>query len=100
MKYKTIGQFNDKTYVVSNENGRLMIKKEITPLELPIYKRLMTLENEHLARVYDCFEENSKLFILREYVEGLSLDNCGAFLCLNKKRDCFSQPLCKIYSYY
>lgn len=56
-------------------NDKKRILKEIHPIDMPLFKKLMEIHHKNLATIYDVFESNNRVYILQEYVEGYSIED-------------------------
>ena len=55
------------------ENGHIFVMKEQEVYCREVYEHLKTCENPHLPKIYECVEDNGKLIIVEEYIQGESL---------------------------
>ncbi len=72
---------NRKTLLVKNINTDVYyIKKYVLPEQIPVYQRLIKVQNENLAKVYGV-SESSDLYgpdyamVLEEYIEGKTMEH-------------------------
>jgi serine/threonine protein kinase len=67
---------NGKEYAIKETSITPQIDKEITERELVIAKRIGSEHNcPGLVRIYDCFEEDEKYYVVMEYCKRGSLLN-------------------------
>lgn len=76
--YKKIADISTHTnvFLVQHvENNRIFVMKEQTVYSREVYEHLKTCENPHIPKIYECVEdeENQKLIIVEEYIQGESL---------------------------
>jgi len=57
---------------VSNSANDILFEKQKEKFKKEA-KRIMSLENEHIVKVYDLFEENNTVYYVMDYLEGESL---------------------------
>lgn len=55
------------------ENGRIFVMKEQEIYCREVYEHLKTCENPHVPKIFECVEDNGKLIIVEEYIQGESL---------------------------
>ena len=62
----------DKSIRVSNSVNNSLFEKQKEKFKKEA-KRIMSLDNEHIVKVYDLFEENNTVYYIMDYLEGESL---------------------------
>lgn len=55
------------------ENRRIYVKKVQEVYNKQIYDYLMHCDNPHIPQIYECMEDDGKLIIIEEYIQGESL---------------------------
>lgn len=60
--------------VLDQTTGRIMLRKVLEIYEIAVFKWLQENPNSHIPVVYTFHEENDKLTILEEYIQGDTLD--------------------------
>ena len=63
---------DNSTVVVSNQANTVTFEQQKSKFEKEA-RRLSSLDNEHIVKVYDFFEENQTAYYVMDYVEGQSL---------------------------
>ena len=73
--YENEGEIGEeKTLFRRKDNGdRLIVQRLPAEADLAVYARLLGVQNDRVARVYDIVESPEAVFVLLEYVEGKSL---------------------------
>lgn len=67
---------DSSTVVVSNQNNTLVFEQQKNKFEKEA-RRLAQLDNAHIVKVYEFFEENDTAYYVMDYVEGRSLQAIG-----------------------
>lgn len=57
----------------SGEDGRIYVLKKIDVGDIPLYKKLVSLQSPHLARLYETAAVEDGIYAVFEYVEGITL---------------------------
>ncbi|MGN1164895.1 MAG: serine/threonine protein kinase [Lachnospiraceae bacterium] len=55
------------------ENGHIYVMKEQKIYSREVYEHLKTCENPHVPKIFECVEDNGKLIIVEEYIQGESM---------------------------
>ena len=63
----------DITLVRHVENGELYVKKVLGIYNKDIYSRLQMLNLKSIPHIYECVEDDDKLIVIEEYIDGFSL---------------------------
>lgn len=65
---------NKNVYLVRHiETGRICVKKEIQVYNKAIYLKLRDMRAEGMPRIYFCGEQDGKLIVIEDYIQGRSL---------------------------
>ena len=68
---------HDNVYLVQHQDTlKIYVWKEHTVYDKDIYLYLQAFPNPHIPRIIECIENQNKLFIVEEYVQGESLQEC------------------------
>ncbi|MBR5970390.1 MAG: serine/threonine protein kinase [Lachnospiraceae bacterium] len=75
--YRELYHFEDKTQrlLMDETTQKLYLRKEKQFYDLQVYHYLKTHHSPYLANVHDFWEEDGKLVIIEEYIEGQTLEN-------------------------
>ena len=60
--------------VIDETTGRVMLRKVLSNYDINVFKWLKDNSNIHIPAIYSFFEEDSKLTVLEEYIQGKTLD--------------------------
>ena len=74
--YKEISDLNKehKVYLVKNiQTSRLYVKKVLSVYNLDVYRYLIRHPVKNTPRIYEAVEDNGKLIVIEEYINGTSL---------------------------
>lgn len=76
-EYEKIGELKaDKIYIVKNmKTGHVAVEKLIRSEQKQIYLAIKEIDQLNLPKIYDVFDEGGECVVLREYVEGESLQD-------------------------
>ena len=55
------------------ESGRIYVMKEQEIYCREVYEHLKTCENPHVPKIFECVEDDGKLIIVEEYIQGESM---------------------------
>jgi len=78
-----IAVFNDRTVLcISRQDNSLCVVKNEPPEAAPIYNKLMSIRDPHLAPVLDVKQTPDGITVFQSYISGISLDK----LLLEKKQ--------------
>ena len=61
--------------VLDKTTGRVMLRKVLEIYEITVFKWLQENSNIHIPVIYSFYEENDKLTVLEEYIQGDTLDD-------------------------
>lgn len=64
---------NDICLVMRRDNRRIYVRKCLEVYNSHIFRRLMEIHDLHIPRVYECVEEEEKLYVIEEYINGETL---------------------------
>lgn len=74
--YKKIADISthENVFLVQHvENGHIFVMKEQEIYCREVYEHLKTCDNPHVPKIFECVENDGKLIIVEEYVQGESL---------------------------
>ena len=74
--YKEISDLNKghEVYLVKNiQTSRLYVKKVLSVYNADVYRYLIHHPVENTPRIYEAVEDNGKLIVIEEYINGTSL---------------------------
>ena len=76
--YDEITNFNEskksKVFLVKNiQNNKIYIKKILSKYNIDIFNTIKEVNSIHIPRIYEIIEENNKLIIIEEFINGLTL---------------------------
>ena len=74
--YKEISELNKDhgVYLVKNiQTSRLYVKKVLSVYNADVYRYLMSHPVENIPRIYEAVEDNGKLIVIEEYINGTCL---------------------------
>ncbi len=83
-QYQELGLLNGNhnvSLVRHSITGRIAVKKYVKIEQKPVYDFLKMHENEFIPKIYGCFENESQLIVIEEYIEGRNLED---ILCERK----------------
>lgn len=60
--------------VLNQLTGRIGLKKVLSYYSVPVFGYLRSRRNIHIPMVYACWEENGKLTVIEEYIQGETLE--------------------------
>lgn len=72
--YEIIREFNEATKLAMNESG-IFVLKRILPDDADMYRKLMTLGNRNVVRVYEVTALEDGIYAVQEFVQGMTLEN-------------------------
>lgn len=70
--YRIIHSFNSDT-LLAERDGRRYVLKHIRPEGIELVRRLRTLNNRYVVRIFDTTLLNNQLYAVEEYIEGITL---------------------------
>lgn len=70
--YEIIRRFNDSTFLALKDKSVFVLKK-ISVEDIEIYKKLMTVKNDFVVRIYEITIVNNEFFAVCEYVHGKTI---------------------------
>ena len=76
--YKEMGELNrdHAVYLVKNiQTNRLYVKKELSVYHVDVYRYLIGHPVGHTPRIYEAIEDNGKLIVIEDYINGTSLQD-------------------------
>ena len=84
---KTLRENGDRriTLLRHRESGGLFVVREFAG-DSAVYRKLMTVSCPHLPRIYEVAEQNGKLLVLEEYIQGDSLDDLLRYSLLDARQ--------------
>lgn len=90
-RYEELSVLSDtekgKTVLVKNtDTGELAVKKTMGSGASKVYNRLKTINNQNMAKVYDCFTIDENCVVFEEYINGKRLDSIIANSPLNSSQ--------------
>ena len=66
---------NKSIYLVQHiESGKLFVKKILDVYSIDIYTQLKNASINGVPQIYECFEDDEKLYIIEEYIHGKTLE--------------------------
>ena len=73
--YSELYHFDDpsQTLVIDETTGRVMLQKRLDIYDVDVYRWLIQNHNPFIPQIYSYREENGKLIVLEEYVQGDTL---------------------------
>lgn len=88
-KIADISTHKNVSLVQHVESMRIFVKKEQEVYDKEIYEYLMHCNNPHIPQIYECIEEEGKLIIIEEYIQGESLaDRLEKKKCFTREEVC------------
>lgn len=93
-RFEALYSFNENTQLVINKSTkRLMIKKTLPESQFAVHSALMSLDNKHIAKVYDTVKADRSCTVLEEYISGETLEQLceGKPLSEDRVRDIIIQ---------
>lgn len=83
------GKFGGIYIALSPEGRKVSIKcvTKYSPLLESLMRKLMTVDNQHVAKVIDLFTQDGCLYIVREYVEGIDMKSIFTKKSIYRKID-------------
>ncbi len=73
-----------------------VILKELENANKDVYLQVQTLHNEHIPIIYECYEENNKLFVVEEYIDGVTLkEYCSNHVASQEKSSEIFRQICE-----
>lgn len=103
-RYEELSVLSDtekgKTVLVKNtDTGELAVKKTMESGASKVYNRLKTINNQNMAKVYDCFTIDENCVVFEEYINGKRLDSIIANSPLNSSQAVqYEMQLCNALS--
>ena len=84
---KTLRETEDRriTLLRHQESGGFFVAREFAG-DPAVYRRLMTVSCPHLPRIYEVAEQDGKLLVLEEYIQGDSLDDLLRYSLLDARQ--------------
>ncbi len=75
MSFEILKEFNPTTKLIMY-NGEVRILKRITEADVDIYEKVKEINCPNLPLIYEIIRENGEIFVVREYVNGETLESC------------------------
>ena len=64
-----------KMYLAEDENHRTWMKKVLPLTALPLYQELLSLDNIHLVRIREVWQEENACIVIEEFINGYTLSD-------------------------
>lgn len=74
MSFEILKEFNPTTKLIMHD-GEVKILKQITLADIDIYEKVKGINCPNLPKIYDIVHNNDEIFVIREFVNGESLES-------------------------
>jgi hypothetical protein len=97
-----IGNKESVTLVKHVETGQLYVKKELSFYDKSVYEVIRKAGVPNVPRIYQCLEDEGKLYVVEEYINGMNLEQyVDTYGSMNwSMACCIVENICKILEYF